>query len=178
MSKSGKSGKSGKSSKSKDSSGSTGGSNAKELAKKVEELTLSLDTLKAENDELKNKYKMLCKKIVDSSDMSTYSFLDAQTEPDQIDIKDLLHMVQTLVLLASQLPEDNLETHVEKLELRITELSNENSSYFKNKLKLQERLEFIMQERDVWKRNADTLKKMYAKLGKKFKFYFCCKKFK
>jgi DNA repair exonuclease SbcCD ATPase subunit len=163
MSKSGKSGK--KASKaSKESTGSA--TSSKELAKKVEELTLALETLKTESDELRVKYKSLCKKIVDSSDMSTYSFLEAEVEPDQIDIKDLLHMVQTLVLLASQLPENNLETHVEKLELRITELSNENSSYFKNKLKLQERLEFIMQERDVWKRNADTLKKMYAKLGR------------
>ena len=75
-------------------------------------------------------------------------------------------MLQKIVLLATQINQsENIESHVEALELRITELVDENSTFFKNKLKLQERLEFIMQERDVWKRNAETLKRMYAKLG-------------
>ena len=39
---------------------------------------------------------------------------------------------------------------MERLETRITELANENTDYLKTKFKLQERLEFIMQERDVW----------------------------
>lgn len=61
-----------------------------------------------------------------------------------------------------------MESHVEALERRINELSRENSGHFRTKLKLQERLEFIMQERDVWRRNAQTLKNMYAKLGELF----------
>lgn len=158
--------------KSKESSGGGGGS--KELQKKIEELELSISSLRAENDELKSKLKLICKKIVDNTNMANYSFLDASSleQPETIDLKDIMHMLQTIILLANELPEANLENHVEKLEMRITELSNENSSYFKHKLKLQERLEFIMQERDVWKRNADTLKKMYAKLGKSFYFLF------
>jgi DNA repair exonuclease SbcCD ATPase subunit len=169
MPKAGKSGKAGKSSKkSKDTGSKESLGSAKELAKKVEEMTLAMETLKTENEELRVKYRTVCKKVVDSSDMSTYSFLEPDVDPEQVHLNDILHMIQTLVLLASQLPENNLENHCEKLEMRVTELSNENSSYFKNKLKLQERLEFIMQERDVWKRNADTLKKMYAKLGKSF----------
>lgn len=139
----------------------------KDLQKKVEDLTASLELLKNENETLKTKFKILCKKIVDNTDMSDYSFIDANIEPDKIELNDLLHMVQKLGLLASQITsEDNIENHVEALELRITELTSENSTFFKNKLKLQERLEFIMQERDVWRRNAETLKKMYAKLGR------------
>ncbi|CAF0737625.1 unnamed protein product [Brachionus calyciflorus] len=147
------------------------GTLAKELQKKVDDLQLELNNLKTEHDELKTRYKTLCKKIVDNTDMSDYSYMDAQIEPDKIELNDLLHMVQKQALLASQITAgENIESHVESLELRITELTNENSSFFKNKLKLQERLEFIMQERDVWKRNAETLKKMYAKLVKEKEF--------
>jgi chromosome segregation ATPase len=161
--------KSSKSSKSKESSTSGG---SKELNKKIDELNLIIQNLNQENEELKQKLKQICRKIVDNTDMANYSFLDASSieQPDQIDLKDLMHMLQSIILLASQLPTDNLETHVEKLELRITELTNDNSTFFKNKLKLQERLEFIMQERDVWKRNAETLKKMYTKLGNNLNF--------
>lgn len=139
----------------------------KELQKKVDELSGQLASLKSENEELRYKYKILCKKVVENTDLSEYSFMDpSQIEPDQIDLNDLLHMIQKLALLASQInAEENIGSHIESLELRITELANENSSFFKNKLKVQERLEFIRQERDVWKRNAETLKKMYAKLG-------------
>lgn len=141
---------------------------AKELQKKLDELSKTLETLKTENEILKEKLKLICKKIVDNTDMSNYQFIEANTEPDKIETKDILHMVQTLGLLATKLTQttDGIENHVENLELRITELLSEQGNIFKHKLKLQERLEFIMQERDVWKRNAETLKKMYEKLGK------------
>ena len=144
-------------------------SKSNELQKKIDELNGTIDTLKSENELIRSKLKMLCKKVVDSVDLTQYEFIEPTTEPDEIDIKDLMHMVQRLALLAMQVNStDNIESHMEILEQRISELSNENSTFFKNKLKLQERLEFIMQERDVWRRNAETLKKMYAKLGKAF----------
>ena len=137
------------------------------LQNKIDELTNSLQQLKEENDKLKENFQLICKKIVDNIDMTEYAFIDPETEPDKIDIKDLVHMLQKMALMAATISTtDNIETHCEALEFRITELTNEKSSFFKNKLKLQERLEFIMQERDVWKRNAETLKRMYAKLGK------------
>jgi hypothetical protein len=140
---------------------------SKELQKKNEELQILIDQLKLDNEKLKEKLKLICKCIVDSVDMSQYEFIELNiVEPDEIDVKDLIHMVQQLALLSTQISKtDRIESHVEALEYRITELSKENSVNFKTKLKLQERLEFIMQERDVWKRNAETLKKMYAKLG-------------
>ena len=133
---------------------------------KEEELNEQIELLKSENEQIREKYKTITRKIVDSTDLSQYEFIDKNIEPDQIDVQDLLHMLQKIVLLATQINQsENIESHVEALELRITELVDENSTFFKNKLKLQERLEFIMQERDVWKRNAETLKRMYAKLG-------------
>lgn len=71
--------------------------------KKHEELTRTIDTLKAENEELKRKLKLICKKVVDNVDMSEYSFIDAErVEPDEIDLNDLLHMIQKLALMATQ----------------------------------------------------------------------------
>jgi chromosome segregation ATPase len=158
--------------KQKSKASSSGATHA--LQTKIDELTASIQQLKEENDKLKENFQLLCKKIVDNIDISEYAFIEPDTEPDRIDIKDLLHMVQKMALMAATISStDNIESHCEALEVRITELTNENSSFFKNKLKLQERLEFIMQERDVWKRNAETLKRMYAKLGNKI-FCFEC----
>jgi chromosome segregation ATPase len=142
---------------------------AKELKLKVDELTEEVERLRTENDEIKTKFQMICKKIVDNIDLSEYAFIDPNIEPYMIDIRDLFHMIQKLSLLAATTnSSDKIESHMERLETRITELANENSDYIKNKLKLHERLEFIMQERDVWKRNAETLKAMYSKLGSFF----------
>jgi hypothetical protein len=139
----------------------------KELQKKVDELSKTVETLKNENETLKSRLKLICKKIVDNTDMTSYQFLEPNIEAELVETRDILHMIQTLALLATKLNQssDGIGNHVENLELRITELLGEQGSMFKNKLKLQERLEFIMQERDVWKRNAETLKKMYEKLG-------------
>lgn len=145
---------------------------AKELKLRVDELTEEVEHLQKENEEVKTKFKLICKKIVDNIDLSDYAFIDPDIEPDMIDLADLFHMIQKLSLLATQVnTSEKIESHMERLESRITELANENSSYVKNKLKLHERLEFIMTERDVWKRNAETLKAMYSKVGESFKFY-------
>jgi DNA repair exonuclease SbcCD ATPase subunit len=143
--------------------------NAKELQLKVDELTEALENVRNENERLRTKLSTICKKIVSNVDMTQYEFIDPHMEPDLIETNDLLHMIQKLALLAAQInTTEKIESHMEALERRITELVSENSTFFKNKLKLQERLEFIMQERDIWKRNAETLKKMYAKLGNFF----------
>jgi hypothetical protein len=164
MSKSAKTG----SPQSSSSKGTAAGNLAKELQRKNDELQLVIDSLRNEHEKIREKLKLICKTIVDSVDMSKYDFIELSvTEPEDIDVKDLCHMVQQLSLLSTQISKtDRIESHVEALEYRITELTSENSLSFKSKLKLQERLEFIMQERDVWKRNAETLKKMYAKLCK------------
>lgn len=71
--------------------------------KKHEELTRTIEALKTENEELKRKLKLICKKVVDNVDMSEYSFIDAENvEPDEIELNDLLHMIQKLALMATQ----------------------------------------------------------------------------
>jgi hypothetical protein len=149
-------------------------------AKKLIEQAEKLETLQNENAILKAKIKTICQKVIDNVDMSNYNFIDkATTEADQIETKDILHMIQTLGLLAIKTNEnskDGYENHLENLEIRITELVSEQGYIFKTKLKLQERLEFIMQERDVWKRNAETIKALYEKLCETFVRQNCCLK--
>jgi len=71
--------------------------------KKYEELTKTIESLKGENEDIKKKYKLICKKIVDNVDFTDYAFIDPNTVvPEEIDIEDLLHMVQKLGLMAYQ----------------------------------------------------------------------------
>lgn len=140
--------------------------NAKELQQKCTELSDLSERLTVENAELKLKFKMICEKIAVHSDIEHYGYsssLDAQT----FDIHDLIHMVQVFVLKAAKLKSaEILDNQLNGLEERIKELViGESEMPLKDKFKLQERLEFIKQERDVWKRNAETFKRMYTKLG-------------
>ena len=76
-------------------------------------------------------------------------------------------MAQKLVILGTELKNtESLECHMNRLELRINEITNDKeNSVFRN-FRMKERIDFIKQERDVWKRNAEAFKKMYSKLGK------------
>jgi chromosome segregation ATPase len=162
-----------KSTSPKPKSGSSSSSSSKEL----KELKEAFELLKTENEKLQTNYKRLCESILRSINIEDYAYYDPETvqeDATKIEINDLENMINRLSLLATEVSATERSTDVHRLgalEYRITELSNEKSSFFKDKLKLQQRLEFILQERDVWKRNAETLKKMYAKLGNKF-FHF------
>lgn len=70
---------------------------AKELRIKVEELNEECERLRTQNDDLQTKYKLICKKIVDNIDLSEYAFIEPDTEPHLIDIRDLFHMVQKVL---------------------------------------------------------------------------------
>ncbi len=76
-------------------------------------------------------------------------------------------MAQKLVILGTELKiSEDVECHMNRLELRINEITSDNgNSAFRN-FRMKERIDFIKQERDVWKRNAEAFKKMYSKLGK------------
>ncbi len=76
-------------------------------------------------------------------------------------------MAQKLVILGTELKNtESLECHLNRLELRINEITNDKENDVLRNFRMKERIDFIKQERDVWKRNAETFKKMYSKLGK------------
>jgi hypothetical protein len=76
-------------------------------------------------------------------------------------------MAQKLVILGTELKNtESLECHLNRLELRINEITNDKENDVFRNFRMKERIDFIKQERDVWKRNAETFKKMYSKLGK------------
>jgi len=66
---------------------------AKDLQKKVEELTELSDRLKLDNEEIQIKFKLLCQVIVNNSDLSDYNYMDPLIEPYQIDIKDIIRKI-------------------------------------------------------------------------------------
>jgi len=145
---------------------------AKEFQKKVEELTKCVEELSKENERLKNRVRGISQKIVDNTDLSKYTYLAKDIDVDRIETNDLLHMLQTIALKAieiSRCKTQDSESDEDDLEFRINELVNlKSNTFINNKVKLKDRLDFLMQERDVWKRNAETLKKMHEKLAKEF----------
>jgi hypothetical protein len=145
----------------------TKGPSPKELQQKCTELTELTDKLTVENAELKLKFKMICEKIASHSDIKHYGY-ESSLDAENFDIQDLIHMIQVFVLKAAKLKTaEILDNHFDGFERRILELTSGDSDLpLREKFKLQERIEFIKQERDVWKRNAETFKQMYTKLGK------------
>lgn len=139
----------------------------KELKEKVEQLTDLTERLKLENEEMKIKFRLLCERIVSNVDLTNYSHIDSKIEPENIDIGDIIHMVQKVFILATEIKvSEKIDSHHNGFEYRLNEMTDVESATFRDKLKLQNRLEFIKQERDVWKRNAENYKQMYIKICK------------
>ena len=87
---------------------------AKELQKQIDDLTLLTENLKKENEKVTSKFKVLCKKIIECVDVSEYSYIDPNAEPDLIEVNDLVHMVQRMSLLATQISStENFDSHME-----------------------------------------------------------------
>lgn len=70
---------------------------AKELQKKVDELTDLSERLKLENEEIKLKFKLICRTIVDRTDFSQYNYIEPDTDPELIDIKDIIRELVVLI---------------------------------------------------------------------------------
>lgn len=141
----------------------------KELQKKCEDLTELTERLQIENEEMKIKFKMICQQICKNTDLTEYNYIDKDlyTQPDRLNIEDLIHMIQKLALKATKIKSrDELKKEMDSIEYKMNELINVDSGMFKEKFKLQDRLEFIKLERDFWKRNAESFKKMHDKLVK------------
>lgn len=139
----------------------------KELKEKVEILTDLTERLKLENEEMKIKYRLLCEKIVSNVDLSNYTNIDPKIEPERIDLGDIMHMVQKVFILATELKaSERVDSHLNGFEFRLNEITDVESPIFRDKLKLKNRMEFIKQERDVWKRNSENYKQMYIKIFK------------
>lgn len=128
--------------KSKESKHST-----KELIEKIDILNIEINSIKDENKALKERLRLICNKILSNADLSTYKFLENTINYENISTQDYLHMIQNLSL-------QNVDAR----------------EYLKSNLyKSNDRIEFVLQERDVWKRNYDTLRRIYEKISKFFK---------
>ncbi len=145
----------------------------KELKKRNDELTDTVSTLTRQNEEMREKLRMITRKIFETCGMNKSTtpppelLDDGARMPEDVATADMIKLIEQLYALATQISQtDKIESHMEALEFRITELSKENSIYFKSKLQLQERLEFVMLERDGWKKNATNLRNMLNDLGK------------
>jgi hypothetical protein len=62
--------------------------------------------------------------------------------------------------------DDNEKIPVQK---KLTQLSIDEPDMFRNCLTADQRLSFVIRERDIWKENAQLLQIMYGTIGMNFK---------
>lgn len=153
---------------------------AKKITPKEEEIDTNIidpqqeqiDALIRERDEIRSKLNIICSKIIDNINIDNYSDdIDlTKQQPSDISIENVLDMIdeichyRTAFLNLYQETDDNIHIPVQK---KITQLSIESPNLFRKHLSSDQRLTFVIRERDLWKENAQLLQIMYATIGTK-----------
>jgi hypothetical protein len=133
-----------------------------------------IDGLIRERDEMRSKLNTICSKIMENINIDNYSDeIDlTKQEPCDVPLDYLLTMIDEICHYRSaflnlyQETDDNENIPVRK---KITQLSVEDPRLFRKRLTSDQRLSFVVRERDLWKENAESLQIMYATIGKKKK---------
>jgi hypothetical protein len=131
-----------------------------------------VDGLIRERDEIRSKLNTICSKIIENINIDNYpNDIDlTKQEPSDLSLEYLLTMIdeicdyRTAFLNLYQETDDNENIPVQK---KITQLSVEDPYLFRKRLTSDQRLTFVVRERDLWKENAELLQIMYATIGKK-----------
>jgi hypothetical protein len=133
-----------------------------------------IDGLIREREEMRSKLNTICSKIIENVNIDNYdNDIDlTKQQPSDISLDNLLTMIdeichyRTAFLNLYQETDDNENIPVQK---KITQLSVETPNLFRKRLTSDQRLTFVVRERDLWKENAQLLQIMYATIGKKRK---------
>ncbi|CAF1301089.1 unnamed protein product [Didymodactylos carnosus] len=130
-----------------------------------------IEALIHERDEIRTKLDILCTRIIENvntEDFSDYKDKTKNTYPSDCPIQTLLAMIDQIcqfrVAFLNLFSEVDDEIRIPITE-KITQLAIEKPALFRKKLKPEQRLAFVMTERDTWKENAHILQIMYATIG-------------
>jgi hypothetical protein len=130
-----------------------------------------LDALIHEREEIRSKLNLICTKIMENVNMDDYEHdIDlSKQQPSDIPVKYIYSMIDNICYyrIASlshfQDVEDCDKFAVQK---RITQLALDEPNMFRKRLSSDQRLTFVVRERDLWKENAQLLQRMYSTIGK------------
>jgi hypothetical protein len=131
-----------------------------------------IDRLIQEREEIRSKLNIICSKIIENINIDNYrNDVDlTKQQPSDVSLDNLLTMIdeichyRTAFLNLYQETDDNENMPVQR---KITQLSIEDPNLFRKRLTSDQRLTFVVRERDLWKENAELLQIMYATIGKK-----------
>jgi hypothetical protein len=133
-----------------------------------------IDGLIREREEMRSKLNTICSKIIENVNIDNYdNDIDlTKQQPSDVSIDHLLSMVDQICyyriafLNLFQEMDDNEKIPVQK---KLTQLSIDEPDMFRKRLTADQRLSFVIRERDIWKENAQLLQIMYGTIGMNFK---------
>jgi hypothetical protein len=133
-----------------------------------------IDGLIREREEIRSKLNFLCSKIMENINMDDYqNEIDlTKQQPSDVSIDHLLSMIDQICYYRAaflnlfQEIDDNKKIPIQK---KITQLSIDEPDMFRKRLTPDQRLTFVIRERDLWKENAQLLQIMYATIGMNIK---------
>jgi hypothetical protein len=130
-----------------------------------------LDGLIREREEIRSKLNVICSKIMENINMDDYqNEIDlTKQQPSDVSIDHLTSMIDQICyyriafLNLFQEVDDNENIPIQR---KITQLAIDEPEIFRKRLNADQRLTFVIRERDLWKENAQLLQIMYATIGR------------
>lgn len=130
-----------------------------------------IDGLVREREEIRSKLNVVCTKIMENINMDDFQIdIDlTKQQPSDVPIDNLLTMIDQIcyyrVAFLNLFQEIDDSERV-PIQQKITQLAIDQPEIFRKRLTADQRLTFVIRERDLWKENAQLLQLMYGTIGR------------
>lgn len=124
-----------------------------------------IDRLIREREEIRSKLNVVAAKLLENVRTDQWN----NHQPSEIPLEHLLAMIDEICYYRCAFLEffqENDEALMVPVKKKVTQLADEEPELVRKRLSPEQRLTFVIRERDLWKENALSLQVMYASIGK------------
>lgn len=142
-----------------------------QLSEQIDPRQEEINQLIRERDEIRSKFNTVCSKLIENVIVEDYPKKtdEFNNQPCDLPLENLLNMIDDISYYRTALLEiyqENQDAQKISVDKKISQLARDQPDLFRKLLTMQQRLSFVIRERDLWKENAQNIQIMYATIGK------------
>ena len=129
-----------------------------------------INNLIRDREEIRSKFNAVCLKLIENVNIDNYAMkIDVNhQQPSDFPLENIFKMIEEICHYRKaflNLVQETGDQEKISVHRKVTQLARDEPDLFRKRLTTDQRLSFVIRERDLWKENARSLQIMYATVG-------------